>query len=547
MNMQPHRAITIQNREWRIDAVPVLSSALVSSMPLWSADSRTWTCVEGHVIIFIRFERPISDERASGAALRIGAELERWYAEHPSQPAPVVIFLLLALIAIGGRWTNLQWNDAFMLVKWLDAPPIARDGTTSRLSPLRARVQSALRSADALLDVIRQAGSRWDWARLIVITGQELWDHASDPVVASAIAWHATLTDGMKEDLDHATLLLIIKFTAGFRPRTLPNDIDRSLSWVDVWLDLGALAEAPSPIHPSVARTNRSYLRPANDGLKAIDAPFVRHDVVQSVAEVAESLMHSVDRPFPRLIDAVIQIDIPPGLRELWSRFRIGVIRAHVMVGGMVIALYDMDGVHSATVWWRAHADAWKRCPGSLAPIAWVMLHLTASAIWHDLCAEAITVIPRGPTELRKREAASMPQGRPIPVLRSGSRSLPPRIRLDEPMLAQWGDAAEHARIQSAIARRAHYRRLPGGWETRATKDARQRRSMANERARALGLPDPPPGYTVVRPAAVVGRGANDGAEMPAIPVRCRGLLAASLAMREIAHEERRSDDHPSM
>jgi hypothetical protein len=134
------------------------------------------------------------------------------------------------------------------------------------------------------------------------------------------------------------------------------------------------------------------------------------------------------------------------------------------------------------------------------------------SCIWRDACVV-------------REKWCERQQGKRGYVTPHTKRAAPGSLVLPRTVYySNWGTDADREsvtdRARSAHAVRGHYRELPDGW-TRSEK--------ALEQARENMFPDPPDGYTFVKPYATgLGESKN---EQPYRRVICKGLHVASIAL----------------
>ena len=262
----------------------------------------------------------------------------------------------------------------------------------------------------------------------------------------------------------------------------------------------------------------------------------------QALKTVTQALLLSRERPYPRYLGRLLDVQLPLRLLPLLRRWGIERLLVQVEATGLQATVLNRAGGCIGASWWEASRSAYQRCPMNFPAAAWLLLHAILAAFWWDACANVIEVGPKPPT--MTDGTAEVKRGRNKKKKRTPRLYLPP-VRVVPLEKASWSDSGDQERIQRAAQTAHWYRLLPAGWEERAAKaDFQRRRALAIERARSALQPDPPPGFTFVHRLTEEERLALATGK-PATPVLARGLLALSLVLQEQAIEFATDEKEP--
>ena len=374
---------------------------------------------------------------------------------------------------------------------------------------------------------LRVAAGRWNAARSILLYGEELWKLRGD-----VAAWWGS--SQISDDPQDARAALLLHFASiALQPTTSPIPIPFTDGQKagEAIIDYLAVAGGPDPIPGDIYTSGLGAIFPSQESFLG-GGPTERSIEWQQGVELsrlAVSLLHGVDRPAPRYVGQALTVALPPDLLPRLGAFGVVSIRVYPRSNGMYVAVLDRENQTLAAAWWHASAKSGERNPNTFSPACWLLVHVICSALWHDLCADAVEIsaplsIPRSQGANTARPAKERPE-------RTSRLAIlpPPRYRR-----ATWGEGEDAERIrQVAHYKSGDYRRLPPGYEEREADrgfQARQREAAA--RAEGFGFPAPPPGYTFVKPH-VRGAGDEEAKESPAVRIRSRGLFSLMLGVAQ--------------
>lgn len=496
-----------------------------------------WTLIADGAVLAVALHRPAPAAARGAIAETIGRAISQTLPTR-GRPLPLTILIGLAMLAVHGQAPDAAImpiaRQAARVLPWTasaDCP--AESPPTPRRELRRAIDEAPALTASVIVETVRRiSATPWDWARALVIIGESLWQRifARD---AARLLGRMSVTADLQPA--HLALGLLPALAHPRRWRRLRIPLDADAHRGEVWLDWAAVAAGPPHPHPSLwtQGLGAALDHPLHTSNQQRALPW---DAAERLAQTAAALLDERDRPLPRLIGQIVRIPLPADVLPVWTAWDVDSLVAQIFPDGMYLSLRTHADQSAAVVWWDAHPESVRWTPLIMPPAAWVLLHATAAAIWHDLGVDAITVTgaPNAPTAPHAASSSPAPLP-PSPGRRGASEraavSLPPLRTAALP--GRWGETDDHARIRAAVARSAHYRRLPPDWAARQTRrDVQRRAAAAAERARQAGLPPPPPGYTFVRATAAIGVAPHDPAGA-ARPVRCRGLLALALLVRE--------------
>lgn len=496
-----------------------------------------WQIVCGGAALKATMKRPLAAEARPAFADAIGRAISHRDVFSSDVPFSHAILIALAIIAVHNRIPSLlDVRLAQDISRLLDWSPAATSVESARLRDLRRMIDDApMASIGTLIDQAQEFGaSAWDRARAMLLLCEAAWKRLGDRDAARCMG-RTSITLSPTQRLMASVLAL--SWVPPSRWPPAPAPIADGAHASEIWMDWAAVAAGPAP--PDAALWTRGMGAPFSHPIhesQSKDRAMLWEDV-ERIAGVADALLADRQRPLPRLIGKLVRIPLPTHLLPVWKSWDISSLAAQIHAEGMYLSLRSHADDAVSVVWWDADPSSVSKTPLTMPPAAWVLTHATAAAIWHDLCAEAIIVTdPAHPaiSSAHERGHRSPPQSAMPKHQRQNRRKsmlLPPRRAAYA--AGTWGDAAEHDQICAAIARSAHYRRLPTGWHER--EDQRvviARRRAAADRAQRSGFPAPPPGYTFVRATSVVG-GSSTESNVPPRTLRCQGLLALSLLVRE--------------
>lgn len=322
----------------------------------------------------------------------------------------------------------------------------------------------------------------------------------------------------------------IAALTSAIMPDSLlvPSAGVEPIVHADQLMAILACANGPTPIPAQMLKDSaiqsESLLARITDGRTAL-IPDMNQATFIAARAIATPLL-TTDNPQPRHMGRAMTVLVDSEVMPQLHYFEVASLEVVPERGGLWVLVRDAQDLVIGGFWWMAHADQILYCPTTMMAQAWIFLHATLAALWHDLCANAEIVTLARPT---KRGRSGIPKQRP---LMSASVYAPARKYEYVVHEATWADEHEYRTIREAQRCAHFYRLLPEGWQERSARpDFQQRRRNAEERAAANGHPSPPEGFTYVSPHLRGGHG-----ELPAqrTILRAQGLYQLALAVKGI-------------
>lgn len=385
----------------------------------------------------------------------------------------------------------------------------------------------------------------WIWFTLpLFVNGEQMRDKPGGvvPLDNRQIVWRSAgvaLTNQLREQLP-------VRFPADRAP------ISTLTAWQSVapgaahLVDIVRAAMAVPPVGHRTLNAPTGTLDLARTFIPPEDSDKPIPVLTTSARRIVRSLLRT-DRPYPRFLDRLLEVDIPvdavPELAD-WFAKEVSALWLIPTSQGLWVALRDQRA-DRAWFWWQPSMEQGDRFIMSANPRVWPATHLLLCTLWHDLCAEAevISEAPAGSTTPASKSTG--PDGQPKGRLRGRAVgpaivTLPPHT---SPTHVQWASPEERKAIRSTTRRGHAYRRLPEGWEdlaqqsappTKAQRGYQQRREAAIARAEEYGQEPPPIGYTYVRPYGQID---TIGPLQPRVRVRPRGLFTLALELPVIGQE----------
>lgn len=447
--------------------------------------------------------------------------------------SPFALHLVLAFIAAKHALPTRKQLELMSALAREGGAAIPRAGPVLPGQQVRAIVRDGFA---AMRESIPLPSGLWNTARGLVAMGEMAWQLQGEQA-AHWGSYPSDTTPSQPTWLQRMQLAALAGLTA--TPdvlQHLPLSPAAAATPEEVWVDYVSLAAGPGrPL---------THLRPLglgafgqspienNADLRRL-ALSVEHG--KALAEVAASLLQSVERPVPRYAGRVLSLDIPRHLLPQLEPWLIDTFLVQVEATGMYISVRDKSGRSMAAAWWRAATTSTERVPLSFTPASWVLLSPICASIWRDLCAEAITVHkPDLDTSgSGAAERSTPPKPRPEGKRKQSKIYLPP-VRVERVEQVQWGSASDREAIRNAVTGWSGYRRLPTGWQDRRERaDFQRRQQLAAQRAAFYGHPAPPTGFTYVQPPHMGQVTALSSETIP--QVRAKGLFSLVLGLQSNA------------
>lgn len=424
----------------------------------------------------------------------------------------LALLFMLAHVAITGEAPSQQSSmiyDRYVVPGIHELIPLTDQRQRAERSRLRELINDALQYGSDRFEVPQ---TPWALAYVLCGIGLKMWRLRGD----EAYWWGSTSILDLGNMPLRALLLSLSAAMIAHSATSIP--ISEQAQPNEANLDWLALAGGPDLPPASILPAGLGYPVPTFD-YSDHGLPWEQAQDLQALAAI---LLNRTARP-PRYIGRLLDIPLSAQIRArvaIWDVVSVAIV-PHV--AGMWVALINSAGQHIMAAWWYARPESSERHPLTFPASLWVIMHPVFAAIWHDLCADVITV--QRPPDLG---TTAKPTGKPKKTAKpTKQRIILPPVRY----AAQWGQSDELAAITHYTAAGHGYRRLPADWEERAgDRSFQQRQQQAAERAELEGMAAPPPGYTYVRAYSRVVRGhAPQG-----VVVRCRGLFTLVLGLGTI-------------
>lgn len=375
----------------------------------------------------------------------------------------------------------------------------------------RAVIDGSLQYGQTLLQLPDEP---WGLAYVLCGLGKKLWKLSGDDA-----AWWSSFPINEEPFNDFMRLLSAISACMTHTADTsipFSGNAYKNEAFMD-WLTLAAGPEAPpaSILPQGLGHPVMEYEKLQND-----DASLTWEQAM-SLHELAMSLLKRVIRP-PRYIGRMLDIPLRGRFTTSLAFWDIEAVCVVPHAEGMWVALRNSEGGHFAAAWWSARPESSERAPLTFPPALWLLMHPIFAAIWHDLCADSI-VVQRPPDLMVTRAVGGT---KPKTAKRPKQQRVTlPAVRY----VGTWGGDEELAAIAYYTSVGHFYRRLPSGWEDRATdKRFLVRQEEASRRAEAAGRPSPPLGFTFVGEFIKGVRGQAPEQQKPPI-VKCQALFSLNL------------------
>lgn len=408
----------------------------------------SWTMFCDGAVVTLTFHRSLPATAretvadAVGRALSAPARLKR--------PLPLAILIGLAMIAVHGTFPGSEALQAAhgiaRVMPWHERSSIPPQPMPLREVRRMITDEPTLSSSTVPALPLRVGGTAWDWARAWTLLGDALWLRLAERDSARLMG-RIAVTSNLTHH--HLALGLAPVLAHPRRWRSLPAPIAGNARISDIWLDWASVAAGPTTPDPLL------WTHGVGD---ALDHPLQTSDHHRALPlddadrliGVATDVLADRDRPMPRLIGQIVRVPLPTDLLPVWTTWDIDALVVQIHHEGMFLSLRTPEDRTAAVAWWDAHPESGRWTPLVIPTAAWVLVHATAAAIWHDLCADAIAIAAGNSGSGRLRHpsqapaASRHPSSRPTPVM------CPPRRRVLA--VGAWGDAGEHEHIRSAVA-----------------------------------------------------------------------------------------------
>lgn len=282
----------------------------------------------------------------------------------------------------------------------------------------------------------------------------------------------------------------------------------------ELWPQWSLVNVGPSPVPE---RWRRLGARPYAESHITLD-----DSERDQLLSIIESCVAGAAYPAPRYLNCEIDVLVPRILRwhlRKWDIFQL-TVRPHAE--GIWCLPQRSDGPGPG-FWWSTK-EPYLYAHAGLDEALRLALAAVGAALWHDLCAEVIT-IEVSPEALQTRQSESVTRSRGRSVI-----TLPP-VRY----VASWSNEAEQGVIEHLVSHPGRFRVLPRGWADRVNDPGFQlRQANAAKRAAEEQHEPPPPGYTYVKAHDRSHRGKANEVRERRPTVLSRGLLSITLGLASV-------------